>query len=108
MRDFGRALDALGPRPTAETVREAAPGLDEPLARAELVAGRLSSATLADTRLDAQRMEVAAAYGTVAERMDHVVDAAKEGRVTRVAIAAASYQEAVDALRDQAGAEPGP
>jgi hypothetical protein len=107
LREFNRALEALGPRPTPDQARAAVPALDEAHARAELVGERLERARLADARLEAQRAQAASAYGRVVEGMDAVVAEARAGRPVRLATAVADYQEAVDALERELGAPTG-
>ena len=101
MSDFVAVTESIGPVARAPRLRQVAPELRPPLARATALARRLDAARLADARLEEQRRLAVAALGQVVQAMERTAAAAEAANPVRVAAAVEDLDAAVAELRDR-------
>ena len=99
--DFVVVTRSIGDVARAPRLREVAPELREPLARATALARRLDAARLEDARLEEQRRLAAAALGQVVRAMERTTAAADAANPVGVAAAVEDLDAAVAELRDR-------
>ena len=101
MSDFVAATESIGPVARAPRLRQVAPELHAPLARATALARRLDAARLEDARLEEQRRLAAAALGQVVRAMERTSAAADAANPVQLVAAVEDLDAAVAELRDR-------
>jgi hypothetical protein len=98
--DFVAVTETIGPVARAPRLRQVAPELRPPLARATALARRLDAARLEDARLEEQRRLAVAALGQVVQAMQQTSAAAEAANPVRLVAAVEDLDAAVAELRD--------